>query len=159
MHFIPDPTMGRSAITQAPSNEVLVMQGFMFSLAGFHVFPSYAFWRFFDLHMQYVRDEIQEIISQKYHLPLSSSPDRAPVQPRAGSGHPGAAAGSCVPQTWSDDQKPRARARMYGLLSRQATRQRCMRLGISGAPNSHLLGLFFQTRMEGFPSQLARYFR
>ena len=77
----------------------------------------------------YFGNEIHEIISRK-RLPLSSSHDRAPVQPRAGSGHPGAAAGSCVPQTWSDDQKPKARARMYGLLSRQATRQRCMRFGI-----------------------------
>jgi len=43
-----------------------------------------------------------------FHLTLSS-PDRAPVQPRAGSGRPGAAAGNRVPQAWSFDQKPRAR--------------------------------------------------
>ena len=43
MHILPDPDMGRPALTQAPRRWPLVRQGFMFSLAGFHVFPFYAF--------------------------------------------------------------------------------------------------------------------
>ena len=39
MHILPDPTVGRPAITQAPSKRLLVRQEFMFSLAGFHA-PS-----------------------------------------------------------------------------------------------------------------------
>ena len=39
LHILPDPAVGRPAITQAPSKRLLVRQEFMFSLAGFHA-PS-----------------------------------------------------------------------------------------------------------------------
>ena len=64
MH-ISDPTMGRPAITQAPTKRMIVR------LLGFHIFPFYAFSdarvsparpRIARLHMQCVRDEINEII-------------------------------------------------------------------------------------------------